>query len=541
MTGKNNRNRLAAISFVAILVIAGCMRLWTLGYNWFYEPDIYLYYSVILQTLANGLRIPNPLHYTGFPIHTSFSEKPGLIYITLVPYLMARAIDGNISLYSVFRILPALSGIFEVIAAYLLAYALTKKRGIALLAMLFMAVIPAGVVHTIAGRSRGDAFVPTMAAFIMLAGALALSSDVTVWKRIGMLSVVIVLLAWAAVTWTGYVYLYGLLLLFGIGCVVFFITKDLIKTSLAVLSIGIIGWVGIWAAMPHVLPAYYAYFSQRVWNTIAETQPPNILGVFTGLDIFALFAPIGVIAYAVHNRKNARDGVYAYAALFACLVIGSILAGWQIRWESIVALPVAVFSAYAVSAISDRASHVKSLPHLGPTVFSACVSLTIILSLGLVLTISPQNAPTQQFMNAMSWLRGNTAPNSTIMTLWEDGSIVQAFSNRTVYVDSVDWGQNSMNLSTIYKIYNFSSFLVAKEGNFTFLGRTKPDYLVAMEYWMNDSQSIEGEANRTGINVNYTNLYLITHPTGSALFGYGAELTRVYNNTDVIIYKVSAT
>lgn len=142
------------------------------------------------------------------------------------------------------------------------------------------------------------------------------------------------------------------------------------------------------------------------------------------------------------------------------------------------------------------------------------------------------------FLQAMSWMKNNTPANSTVITLWPDGSVVEAWANRSSYMDSVA-GENST------RIYHFSRFLFNTSNDpqyFYSIG--KPDYLVVRNFWFAELGGIAQEglvtnASAYGIdtlssmNVSRTNSTLV-YTFGSntpPYYGARVEVMNAANNT----------
>ncbi len=142
----------------------------------------------------------------------------------------------------------------------------------------------------------------------------------------------------------------------------------------------------------------------------------------------------------------------------------------------------------------------------------------------------------QQFLNAMVWMRNNTAQNATVLALWPDGSVVEAWANRTSYMDSVG-GENAT------RIYHFARFLENTTPDSSYLYSIgKPDYLVARDYWLSELQGLAEEGLPKNIS-NYS--YGILQPVGitnnstSHIYtfesqGYKAEIVANYGAANTI-------
>jgi hypothetical protein len=212
---------------------------------------------------------------------------------------------------------------------------------------------------------------------------------------------------------------------------------------------------------------------------------------------------------------------------------------WQVRWFSIAAIPMAVFSG-ATIIYFYRYVHKFQLFAATATLFSILAILFVFITSFLAVygQGNVSNA-TPQFLNASGWLRNNTPSTSKIMTDWMDGSLVEALANRTSFSDSVDTGQRNGNTTPVIRIYNFSKFLFAGARNFSFLNSTRPDYLLVRRGWNPVFiHAFEDEANVGNVSLGATNIYLLLNESAPTINGNGANLVRVYKNNDTIIYRV---
>jgi len=121
---------------------------------------------------------------------------------------------------------------------------------------------------------------------------------------------------------------------------------------------------------------------------------------------------------------------------------------------------------------------------------------------------NPQNPPVVQ---ALSWLKNNSASNSVVLTLWPDGSLVEGIANRTSVTDSVG-SQNGT------KADPFASWLFNASDDAKFLLSPingKPNYLLVRYPWLLETGGIYTESgynassfyNKTLVN-NTINLLL---------------------------------
>jgi len=130
------------------------------------------------------------------------------------------------------------------------------------------------------------------------------------------------------------------------------------------------------------------------------------------------------------------------------------------------------------------------------------------------------------FLQAMAWMKNNTPSNATVLTLWPDGSVVEAWANRTSYMDSVA-GENGT------RIYYFSRFLFNTSDDPQYLYSIgKPDYLVARTFWFDEIGGIAQEGlvqNSTQYGIDILTSASITHgANNSVLYTFGSNTPPYY-------------
>jgi asparagine N-glycosylation enzyme membrane subunit Stt3 len=107
---------------------------------------------------------------------------------------------------------------------------------------------------------------------------------------------------------------------------------------------------------------------------------------------------------------------------------------------------------------------------------------------GASLSAGPADGVNPLFLDAMTWMSNNTPANATVIDVWPDGSVVEAWAHRTSYLDSVG-GENGT------RILKFTSFLFndSMEANYLYsIG--KPQYLISRNFWYDElgGLAIEG-------------------------------------------------
>ncbi len=246
--------------------------------------------------------------------------------------------------------------------------------------------------------------------------------------------------------------------------------------------------------------------SGALGKTIQELQKPTLAFIWGSFGFGIILAPAGVLAYLFWAH---RLGNYAYHTvgklklsvtpvfllMLGYLVATAYLQYNAVRFNSLVAVPIAVFAAYGTWAVYRRLA-------LAGKKFAAAkyIYLGLIVSVliyGTLLTYRASYSSSQadginpQFLSAMSWLKNNTASNATVLAVWPDGSVVEGWADRTSVMDSVG-GQNST------RIAGFSNFILNTSPDTQYLyAMDKPQYLVARGYWYAELAGIAQEGSIT--------------------------------------------
>ncbi|MDE1860350.1 MAG: hypothetical protein KGH72_01385 [Candidatus Micrarchaeota archaeon] len=124
-------------------------------------------------------------------------------------------------------------------------------------------------------------------------------------------------------------------------------------------------------------------------------------------------------------------------------------------------------------------------------------------------TSTQANGMNPLFYSAMAWFGQNSAPNSTVLSVWTDGSVVEGIANRTSYVDSVG-GENGA------KILGESRFLFSTNNDTQYLYSIgKPDYIISRSYWYEELGGLATEGNITN-RTYYFLLMTAVNETGNS-------------------------
>ncbi len=208
--------------------------------------------------------------------------------------------------------------------------------------------------------------------------------------------------------------------------------------------------------------------------------------------------------------------------LIAYMALTAYLQMTAIRFNSLVSIPLAIFAAYTIYWLILVVK--KLTPQASRTIAYAVVAVLVVIALVVVMYYDMQFGSFSQadfinpmFLNATSWLKANTLANSTVLTLWPDGSVVEGWGNRTSVTDSV----GSQNAS---KADPFAAWLLNSSADPQFLESSingRPDYLLVRNIWLEESQGIfieSGLSSSLGSNYGFAPLTSIYESrNGSAL------------------------
>ena len=516
--------RKQTLAFLLLILILGAtLRLYpavVVWHNLFYEPDVYIYYSVASQTLANHFTITSKL--SGVPPRP-YAEYPGLVLFPATISYLTR-----ISVYSIIEFSPVLMGLLGIIAVYLLAYEFMKNHWMALFATFLYSVLPATLYRSIAGEYRGEVFVPVFLAFAMLL-LIKMNRKNMIWTVPSFIGLTALSIAW----WSGGIYAVVAPTLFFISAAIFtYLPKVLPRTAYnpllrnRITHILIIILIAVAYPIAPIIPYLQkmAGFIQLQSQTpyIAELTPTSvtyILNYYAWIWVAAIMG-LGLMIY--YNKKETfYRSQYALFALFLPAIIMETIA---IRWLILFSIPACIYGAYLIYALITIFQMRKQRAIIIVCGFAA---IALVLGVHFVAVLQPADFLNQQFISALSWMKNNTAANATVLTLWPDGSLVEGVADRASYTDSV------MGLAPWPPyVVEFEKMLYAKAGNYSYIQSIKPrpNYLLVRRVWLKETLGILIQIGKP-LNTTYNGTDLQQLVNGTAPFPI------VFRNNDSIIYK----
>jgi len=365
-------------------------------------------------------------------------------------------------------------------------------------------------------------------------------------------------------------------------------------------------------AAPHPGTAANSTLNTAIGSTTQELQKASFNFLFTSFSLQLFLAPIGVALYIISKRR-----VDQYLLVMASyFLVTIVLQAGQIRFNSLLSVPMALFAAYGAYAIGeqlyrkridDRMTKVVvavaitivvlaiGIFKIGPNInlhalssafgflftapFSQNTQIGLILELSTItieallavtaiylvasifrrqqmslkyvflallaavaifgfyqayatsITSSPADGVNPEFLTAMGWLSANTPQNSTVLTIWPDGSVVEAVGNRQSYTDSVG-GENGTKIQlTSQYLFNTtpaSQFLYSID---------RPDYIVVRGFWFQEIYGLATEGLVSNISdygyQTFTSLN-VTRGQNTTLYSFYSNAAPYYNARMVV-------
>ncbi len=299
-----------------------------------------------------------------------------------------------------------------------------------------------------------------------------------------------------------------------------------------------------WGYITHILAVGGLISQTALDRSIQELQKPGPLFLFSSFSFQLLLAPIGVALYlfGMKGRKGIkalRGTMPSFLLLLSYLLVTLYLQVNASRFNSLLSIPMAVFSAYAVWAIaSDKSKSTIRIFNDRVNMRATLVGLLVAFIIIEFVVTAAQSAAFSQadgidpaFLSAMAWMRNSTPANATVLAFWPDGSVIEGWADRTSFMDSVG-GQNSALIA------NFSDFILNSSPDPQYLydiGR--PQYLVVRYLLLDESLPIVEEGNLSASRYYYIQLQPDeeSKSQGSSTYGFMAPRGYPYYMVSVTI------
>ncbi len=631
------------IAAIAVALVAIYFRVPMLQYYGFYEPDGYFHFTVVRAAVLNNFQIPQFQVLSGFPY---FAPRPphhepfGLYWTTLIPYFFLRFVGAGY--YDIFRLMPVVFALIDIVLAYWLARYWSKDRLFGLLVMLLIALNMGNAARTSALIYRGDSFVTAYLLLAMIFTLKLFGSDTKKEKIIHAFAVAF-FLSLSNLVWNGAPFATAIFVVYIVVLLIYGFTfeKKKVIDNCAYLLGALLAWFWIVAIYKSLLwivsgeaftgsnffllfaPTALGWFlvnhfSNRgsypfIMNSVGKRFSVSLIAIVGGLFAIYLIIPgfvndIFVTSgfLAVTNFSNtiqelqqptytflfASFGFQNYANPMSIIIMlstyyrGLVVVFWfilvltflpyffmqteesgggfmlgrarlrfhvsepllllatyfaltaylqmnAIRFNSLLSIPVSIFGAYTIYWLMLFLKRYRLAYAASYLLLALIVYYIVQTDATYIQGLAPADQVNPAFIKALAWMKNNTAPNSVVLTLWPDGSLVEAVANRTSITDSV-------GSQYAYKANPFAAWLYNSSSDPQFLLSNlsgEPDYLLVRNAWMVETGGIFTEAN---ISVNasdygynpFTNLNEKVNKT-TQLFqfsGGGLEVQTVISN-----------
>ncbi|MDE1856708.1 MAG: hypothetical protein KGH98_01335 [Candidatus Micrarchaeota archaeon] len=640
---------------ILILVTNVFMRTGLSKYQGLFEPDGFYYYSVIQQTIANHFAVPAVSALSGFPNHIPRAEQPGLIYVTILPYMFLSW--TGVSALSIMIWITVAYALAQTVIAFFLAKELFNSNKLGLLAMFFTSVSSGAVARGAATVYRGDSFTTI---FLMVSLLLLIYAYKDENRRAKLVKYALsgLFLGLGYLVWTGspfivavYMLAVALMAIWGfiradqkvlgetllaLGALLISYILDLIFLEVGLskrilplqgpefflffipiavfaflamkmsegLSSGrssemlnslrhrnsralaavimVVVFIGIVALLlaPEInsligvnAPAAgnqtAKTLSQQIVQTTQEQQPPDYNFLFASFNVQLYLAPIGVVLFALlggvlEGKRWSEKRLHitvAFLALFSFLLITGYTQSTAIRFNALLAMPMAIFAAYGVYALGRLFYGIKLPPGIFTIIAAAAIVAFVAYAIyANVYTLITDQAPV--IMASGLVIAGALiaavlyAAKSAIMkqhieiryifyaavlsllvvnfyNVWaESVTSQQADGINPMFLGAMQWmANNTPSNSTVLalwpdgsvvegwahrqsymdsvggenrtRIYNFAQYLFNTTPDAQYLnGIGRPDYIVARTFWFNEYAGIaqEGLINNSAFN-----------------------------------------
>ena len=278
-------------------------------------------------------------------------------------------------------------------------------------------------------------------------------------------------------------------------------------------------------------------------STIQELQPPTPSFLFASFGVTLFMTPMSLMLYAssvlsnssgilillffivgmfflslylfMHVEDNKGDTKRMLSSgapikfspnipmltLIGYLAVTTWLQINAVRFNSLLSIPLAIFTAYTVFWLLLKAKEHGRLALLcAGVVLALLLTVIYVYDIGFAAGIVQADNINPQFINALMWFKANSPNNSVVLTLWPDGSVVEGVSNRTSITDSV--GSQLSNKSDAFALWLLNS---SPDGAFlTSSISSYPNYILVRYPWFTESAGIFTEA---GLNASLERYY----------------------------------
>lgn len=253
------------------------------------------------------------------------------------------------------------------------------------------------------------------------------------------------------------------------------------------------------------------YEQSNIGITTQELQRPSMPFLWSSFGFQLILAPLGIILFIflaqLHGNETKTkikrftiNVSIAFVVMLVYFVVMFYLQEGAIRFNSMLSLPIAIFSAYAVYILylflKPFYFNISNSKIPVVAIFIGIIFAIIAIQFTTVQVQSTSSGPADGvnplFFQALEWMSINTPQNARILALWPDGSLVEAIGNRTSFMDSVG-SENAIRIEQ-YHSYLFNG---TPDNAYLYNKAFEPNYILARNFWYDEIAGIAIEGNLT--------------------------------------------
>ncbi|MDE1856290.1 MAG: hypothetical protein KGH49_03600 [Candidatus Micrarchaeota archaeon] len=500
-----------AVFWICLVILAAfAVRTPALQYQGFINPQGYLFYSAIQQTIGNNYSIP--ASSTMILSNQPYTESPLLVYFPIALWLLLGKSVGIMQLMQ--YVIPSLFLVLGIVVVYLLAGRLSKNGTVALLSAFIYALSPMSIYHLSFLEYIGDMFPPVfagIAAYFAIAAADGMREGAKSKKIYANAILAIVFGAVGVSFWSGGYYI--------LACAIAAIFLYLVYKKAGARMAMVVGLFSI-------VVGFYALGLA----SSSFMQPKSHSDLGFAINSFGVILPLifaGIIAFPILERDKSRYA--SYFAVFGTFVITAALYMQLFRWITLLAIPGAVFAGYGLWVLAGL---FKKRRRMGYLVLGNILLASLLLTYPYAYSqfMEPLIFTTPQTFQTLGWISNNTATNATFLASWNSGTLIEALSNRHVYFDA---------FSPDSELLAYGKFLAGN--NPAYLQTLRPNYIY-VRYVGARLLTDTGILNLSDYSVfKKTVLFELLSECNAGCKIDNVSFYKVYSNIDGIIYRLNYT
>jgi len=221
-------------------------------------------------------------------------------------------------------------------------------------------------------------------------------------------------------------------------------------------------------------------------DSVAEHASTSIDYSFLFHSIWMIYAGLGI--WLLFSKKTSQNKFFikndmkAFILIFG--IIGIYVSSVFIRLEVFASLSLIILASIGLSILTKEIFKINSFKQKNYLIKSLFVVFSIILfvmPLGIpentnwingvdipptILTGGTNSLPTDDWLDAMEWIKMNTPENAVIASWWDYGYWISTLSDRTTLIDNATLGsQQIKNVATMFMSSPDDSWNILKEMN----------------------------------------------------------------------------